>query len=223
MKICVVIPSYNESKEISNIVSQIKTLGHAVVIVDDGSSDDTAQIAEAGGAVVLRNQSNLGKGASLIKGFDYALGGDFEAVVAMDGDGQHLTEDISRFIAQAKSSEAALFVGNRMGQAKSMPMVRYLTNAFMSWLISELIRQRVPDTQCGFRLIKIWLLRRLKLTTTNYEIESEMLIKASRLGAKIESVPIHAIYRGAKSQINPFVDTVRFVIFLAREIWILRS
>jgi GT2 family glycosyltransferase len=93
----------------------------------------------------------------------------------------------------------------------------------MSWLISGIARQKIPDTQCGFRLIKKEALEKLQFKTFKYETESEMLIKASRLGFKIESVPIKTIYQREKSRINPFIDTLRFIRFMVKELWTTRS
>lgn len=219
MKTCVIIPTYNESNEIAKIVQEIKKQNLEVVIVDDGSSDNTAQIAENNGAVVLRNETNQGKGASLSRGFNYSLESGYEAVITMDGDGQHLPEDIPYFMRLAKYSDSGIVIGNRMQKAKNMPLERILTNKFMSWLISLIAKQTIPDSQCGFRLIKKDVLEKVRLFTTKYETESEILIRGSRLGFKIESVPIKAIYMGKKSSINPFVDTIRFIKFILKELW----
>lgn len=220
MKTCVVIPTYNESKAIADIIRRIRQYELEVIIIDDGSSDNTASIARGAGATVLENQTNQGKGASLIKGFDYALNKGVDAIISMDGDGQHLPEDIPFFLRLANSSSKGLFVGNRMVKTKGMPWVRILTNKFMSWLISAVIGQQIPDTQCGFRLIKKEVLQKIKLKTTKYEIESELLIEAARQGFEIEAVPIETVYAGEKSQINPFIDTLRFIKFIARQKWI---
>jgi dolichol-phosphate mannosyltransferase len=119
----------------------------------------------------------------------------------------------------AEHSDTCVFIGNRMLNTKQMPQMRILTNKFMSWFISKVIRQRVLDTQCGFRLIKREVIQRIKLKTHKYETESEVLLRASSLGFKIESVPIKTVYSGEKSQINPFIDTLRFIRFIFREIW----
>lgn len=219
MKTCVVMPTYNEAKEIGRIIKKVLAQGLEVVIIDDGSPDNTSQVAANNGAIVLKNQNNEGKGASLIKGFDYAMKNNFDTVITMDGDGQHLAEDIPLFLQAAKCSDSAIFIGNRMLKTKSMPWLRLLTNKFMSWLISEIIKQEVPDSQCGFRLIKKELLKKLKLTTSRYETESEILIDAARLGFKIESVPIKTVYSGEKSRIKPFSDALRFIKFLVKELW----
>ena len=136
----------------------------------------------------------------------------------MDGDGQHLPEEIPNFIRIAEHSNGSIFVGNRMSKTRNMPLLRILTNKFMSWLISQVARQKIYDTQCGFRLIKSDVLRKVSLKTSKFEIESELLIEASRLGFKIESVPIKSVYAGEKSQINPFLDTIRFIKFILKEL-----
>lgn len=222
MKTCVIIPTYNEARAIGGLVKEIRQQGLDVLVIDDGSSDNTSQLAQDNGAAVLRNQFNQGKGASLAAGFKHALERNYEAVVTMDGDGQHLPEDIPYFIRLAKYSQSAIFIGNRMRRTRGIPLVRLMTNRFMSWLLSRIAKQKIPDTQCGFRLIKQEVLKQVSLATSKYETESELLLKGSRLGFKIESVPIKTIYLGEKSQINPFIDTLRFFRFLIRELWTIR-
>lgn len=219
MKVCVIIPTFNESKTVPELVKKILAQNLSVVIVDDGSTDNTARIAQNSGARVIRNEKNLGKGASLIRGFKYALENNFEEVITMDGDGQHLPEDIPFFLRLAKFSDGDIFIGNRMSKTQKMPFIRILTNKFMSWIISCISGQEIPDTQCGFRLIKIGVLKRVALKTSKYETESEILIKAARMGFKVTSVPIKSIYSGQKSQINPLVDTIRFIKLILNEIW----
>lgn len=219
MKICVIIPAYNEAKTIAELIQQVKRLELDVVVIDDGSHDQTTRISRDAGAEVIRNSTNKGKGASLVRGFSYCLRNKYDAVIVMDADGQHLPSDIPYFVTLAKYSNTGIIIGNRMGKAKDMPLLRYLTNKFTSWLISEIAGQRIPDTQCGFRLIKKEVLEKIALKTSNYETESEMLIKAAHLGFKIESCPIKTIYMNKKSHIRPFRDTMRFIIFVIREIW----
>jgi glycosyltransferase involved in cell wall biosynthesis len=223
MRACVITPTYNEAKAIGEVISQIRAHNLEIIVVDDGSKDRTSEIARSCGATVLKNETNQGKGASLIKGFNYALTQDFDAVITMDGDGQHLPSDIPYFIRLATYSSSGIFIGNRMSKPKSMPLSRFLTNKFMSWLISKVAKQNIPDTQCGFRLIKKDVLKSIEFKTRKYETESEILIKASRLGFKIESVPIKSVYADEKSQINPFIDTLRFIRFITKELWTTRS
>lgn len=223
MKTCVIIPTYNEAKTIAGVVSQIRQQNLEVVVVDDGSHDNTSGIAGACGATVLINQSNEGKGASLIKGFNYALNKDFDAVITMDGDGQHAPCDIQYFIRLAKYSDSGILIGNRLSKSKNMPWMRFFTNKFMSWLISKIAGQKIPDTQCGFRLIKKMVLEKLNLKTSRFETESELLIKAAQMDVKIESVLINTIYNKEESQIDPLIDTLRFIRFIIRELWITKS
>lgn len=223
MKTCVIIPSFNEAKEIGQLVTKVRQQGLDALVIDDGSTDDTVNIAKTAGALVLSNIKNHGKGASLIRGFNYCLEKNYDAVITMDGDGQHLPEDIPYFLRVAQYSDTGVFIGNRMHKPKNMPWMRLATNKIMSSLISAITKQRIPDTQCGFRLIKKEPLKKLGLVTTNYEIESEMLIKAARLGFKIGSVPISSIYSGGKSQINPFIDTLRFIKYIIGELFTHRS
>ena len=223
MRVCIVIPTYNESAAIGSIIKQIRQQDHDVVVIDDGSTDTTSQISQESGAFVLRNSKNQGKGHSLLRGFNYVMDNNYDAVITMDGDDQHSPDDTVLFIQKAESSDAGIIIGNRMHNPKNMPFIRILTNKFMSWFLSKLIRQRIPDTQCGFRLIKTDLLGKIKFTTHRFETESEILIKASRLGYKIESIPIRTIYRKEKSQINPSLDTLRFISFIFRQIWNTRN
>jgi len=217
MRTCVIIPTYNESKAIAGLINQIQGLGLKAIIIDDGSKDDTVRIAIEAGAEVLRNQSNTGKGASLIKGYAFALSQGFDAVISMDGDGQHAAEDINAFIEKSESSNCGIVIGNRMAVTRGMPGLRVITNHFMSWIISAIAKQYIPDTQCGFRLVKKEVLQKMDLSTSKYETESEILIRAARSGYKIESVAVKTIYSGQKSQINPFVDTLRFMRFMVLE------
>lgn len=219
MNTCVIIPIYNESKTIGNIVKEVRNKDLDVLVIDDGSKDMGWKVAEDSGAVVLKNEKNVGKGASLAKGFSYALEKNYDAVITMDGDGQHLPEDLPYFIRLAKDSNTPILIGNRMQKTKRMPLMRILTNKFMSWLLSAIAKQKIPDTQCGLRLIKTDVLRKVILSTNKYETESEILIKASKLGFKIESVPIKTVYNDEKSQIHPVIDTLRFFRFIFKELF----
>ncbi len=214
MKTICVIPSYNEEKTIGWLVQSVRALGHDVLVVDDGSQDRTAPWARAAGAQVLVNPQNLGKGAALRIAFGSIKDRDYAMVVVMDGDGQHLPQDIPRLIEGMRRTGADIVVGNRMGRAKGMPFIRWLTNTTMSAFLSFKCRQPIPDTQCGFRLLCMSALRRLELKTDNFEIESEVLLEAARKGLKIRSVAITTVYDGQYSAIHPWRDTLRFLRFI---------
>jgi glycosyltransferase involved in cell wall biosynthesis len=212
----VLIPSYNEARTIGDLVRRLRERDLTVYVVDDGSSDDTASIAEREGAVVVRHKVNKGKGASMREGFRHIIKKGFDSVIVMDGDGQHQVEDIGNFLEKMETTKADIVVGNRMSDTSSMPLLRVYTNRFMSALISGMSGQRVPDTQSGFRLIKSDVLKNINLESSNYEIESEMIIKAARAGFRIESAPMKTIYRNEKSRINPVIDAIRFMAFVVK-------
>lgn len=216
MNFCVLIPSFNEANTIGGLVIKLKKRGIAIYVVDDGSTDDTFSAARGAGAIVVRYSANRGKGAAVREGFRYILKEGFEAALVMDGDDQHEVSSIDDFFRRMDETGADIIIGNRMIDASSMPYVRKITNRFMSWLIYRVSGQKVPDSQCGFRLIKRGVLENVKLESDNFQIESELIIKAARKGFRIESVPIRAIYGDEKSKINPIVDTFRFIIFIIK-------
>jgi len=219
LKPCIIIPAFNESGAISRLIRKIRDLNLNFIVVDDGSTDDTAEIAEKSGALVLRSQVNQGKGAALIRGFEYCLKNKFDSAITMDGDGQHLPEDIADFIRlAAEQKDLGMIIGNRMVNRRNMPFIRVMTNKFMSWLLSCLTRQKISDSQCGFRLIKREVLEKLSLKTNKFEIESEMIIEAAQNGFKIGSIPIQTVYQKERSHINPVVDTIRFFRLIFKKI-----
>ena len=216
MKTAVLIPAYNEEKGIVQLIEEIIKFVPDVILVDDGSVDATADAVAGTGAFLLKRPKNQGKGAALKTGFDYILSKDFDSVLIMDADGQHAPADIPLFFEKFRRTNADLIVGNRMEKITNMPLIRRLTNKSMSFILSFITRQRIPDSQCGYRLIKRKVLEAVSLDSSKYEIESELLLEASKTGFKIDSVPVKTIYRGQKSCINPLVDTVRFFKLLFR-------
>ena len=223
MKIAVVIPAHNEEAAIGPLVEAVRALGHDCIVIDDGSQDGSGDMAREQGAVVIRNEEKKGKGKSLQRGFEYVMKQDFDCVLVMDGDGQHDVEDVDQFIQKAREHSPCVVTGSRMQNHKGMPLLRLCTNRFMSLLISAVCRQNIPDTQCGFRLISLDVLKELRLTSSDFEIETEVLIKASKKGFKIFSVPIKTIYRNELSKINPLKDTIRFFKYLIKEILSLKT
>lgn len=215
--IFIVIPAYNEAKTIGVIVEALDRKGFRVVVVDDGSRDKTIIEANRFGAEIIAHAKNAGKGCCIREGLEYALENGCEAVITMDGDGQHSLHDIDRFIGEYKRSGADLILGNRLHDPKKMPFLRRCTNKTMSFIMSLLITEKVDDSQCGYRFISRKGIKIMKLNTAKYEIESEMIMEAKRRGLKMSSVNIDSIYEGETSQINPFLDTVRFVKFIINE------
>ena len=217
MKICVIIPAHNESLKIGEIVSQMKRKKLSVVVIDDGSNDNSGAIASQNGAFVIPHKEKQGKGVSLCDGFNFAVKNDFNGVITMDGDGQHSVSDIDVLLEVAFKHQPCLVTGNRMNNTKDMPWMRWLANRVTSYIISSICRQNIPDTQCGFRFVSIDILKCINLKSSDFEIESEVLIEASKKGFKIYSVPIQTIYRDESSKINPLVDTIRFFVYVIKE------
>jgi len=218
MEICVLIPGYNEEKTIGQVVSKARKIISNVIVVDDGSNDNTSQIAKSAGAIVIRHEVNKGKGAALRTGFQYVLDHNFQAVITMDSDGQHDVNDIPKFLNALYEKKADIVIGSRMKDISTMPAIRKVTNKLTSFIGSILIHQKVDDSQSGFRLITSDVLRSVTLETDRYEMESEILIKASRAGFRITSVPIKTIYGQEKSKINPLIDTYRFIRLVFRSL-----
>ncbi|MBV9489278.1 MAG: glycosyltransferase family 2 protein [Verrucomicrobia bacterium] len=211
-----VIPAYREEAFIGAVVQALRKWVDPVVVVDDGSPDRTAATAECAGAVVLRHGNNRGKGAAVQTGLDFLLGTDIVRFFLLDGDGQHDPAEIPRFLEVAEKTGAALVIGNRMNDLSDMPLIRRWTNQFMSWQISALCGQKMPDSQCGFRLARRELIPLMMKCSTGFDFETETLLLASRHAYRIEFVPIRAIYRDETSKIRPVRDTIRYVKLLAR-------
>jgi len=205
-----VIPCLNERAGIAPLVAAVRRQLPLVLVVDDGSLDDTAALARAAGATVLRHERNLGKGAALRTGLSEAWSLGFDWAITLDGDGQHVPEDLPVFLQRSEQTGARLVIGNRMQQARAIPWLRRQVNRWMSRQLSRRAGCHLPDTQCGFRLVHLESWATLPLTTQHFEIESEMLM--AFLGARhpIEFVPIQVIGRTRRSHICPVADSVRW-------------
>ncbi|MDD3088432.1 MAG: glycosyltransferase family 2 protein [Candidatus Omnitrophica bacterium] len=207
----VMIPAYNEVKTIGGIVKVLVDMGLNVLVIDDGSVDNTEREALDAGAMVLRHTSNLGKGVSVRSGIAHVMDKmKYEWIVMMDGDGQHHPEDVTSLMAVTEKEETDIVIGNRMGKTSDMPLDRYWTNRFTSWVISKMCGHDIPDSQCGFRLLRAGAMRDIVLESDRYDIESEMIIHAAGKKMKILSVPVQTIYGDELSKINPLRDTIRF-------------
>ncbi len=210
----VLIPAYQEGSRIGAVVREVLPFCPRIVVVDDGSADDTAAAARAAGATVLVHAQNKGKGAALQTGYDYAREQGAAFVLTMDGDGQHAPADIPGFLEAFARGEVPVLVGNRMEDPRAMPFVRRMTNRFMSWLLSRKMGQRVPDTQNGFRLYRTDVLPDMSGGDARFAAESEILLILSRRGVRIASVPVRIIYGDERSKIRPVRDTLRFIRML---------
>jgi glycosyltransferase involved in cell wall biosynthesis len=214
--VAAIIPAYLEEKHIADVVTRTLRQLANVVVVDDGSSDATADAAGTAGADVIVHEQNRGKGEAIKSGLRYWLEHGATYAVILDGDGQHLPEEISRFLAAASSTGADLLIGTRMNDVRDMPLVRRLVNRYMSAKISRLCGQQIPDTQCGFRMVHRNLIPDLLGGADRFDYETEMLILASRKHCRIASVPISTVYSDEVSSIHPVRDTIRFFKLMRR-------
>ncbi|MEP6955988.1 MAG: glycosyltransferase family 2 protein [Chthoniobacterales bacterium] len=213
--VAAIIPAYCEEKHIGEVVERtLQQLDH-VLVIDDGSADTTADRARAAGAQVIVHEKNAGKGECIKAGLRYWLERSFRHVVILDGDGQHLPEEIARFVAAAASG-AHLFVGTRMNDVRAMPLVRRVVNRYMSRRISRVCGQEIPDTQCGFRMLDAAVIPLVLEGAARFDYETEMLIAISRQGFRIDAVPVSTVYADEVSSIHPVRDTLRFLKLIRR-------
>jgi len=206
-----IIPCFNEAANIWHLAADVRQFLPNVIVVDDGSTDATAENAAAAGAEIIRLKKNSGKGAALRAGWQRADELGFTWALMLDGDGQHAADDIPDFFDCAEKTSAALVVGNRMENSAAMPWLRRRVNFWMSRRISKLTGVPLPDSQCGFRLAHLKTLLSLPIATDRFEIESEMLAAFVAAGHKIRFVPVQAIYKNSASKIRPLPDTLRWL------------
>lgn len=197
MNVSLIIPAYNEADHLPHLLNSIPATVTEVIVVDDGSTDETATIARDHGAVLVQHEENQGKGVSMVSGIKRATG---DIVVFMDADLQHHPEDIERLVTPLSTGKADLAIGVRtLGSRKEMPPLRRLTNFLGNLLVYLRTRQWISDTQSGFRAIRKEYVDRMKFKSQRYEIEIEMLIWARRFRMRIQEVPIKVKYGEEKS------------------------
>ena len=204
------IPCFNESASIATLVRAVRRQTPSVLVVDDGSRDDTSERAHAAGAEVIKHARNLGKGAALKTGLSRAEKLGYEWAVTLDGDGQHAPEDLPGLLNCAEQTGAMLVIGNRMNEAQEMPWLRRKVNCWMSAQLSKCAGRHLPDTQSGFRLIHLRAWAALALKTERFEVESETLMAFLAAGHRVEFVPIRVIRSGRDSHIHPVADSWRW-------------
>ena len=204
----VVIPALDAAPTIGDVVAGVRrALPHAsVLVVDDGSTDATARVAEGAGAEVMSFERNRGKGAALRAAFAQAVTLGVDAVVTVDADGQHDPSRAPALVAALDGQDIAIGVRRRL--KTGMPMHRRFANTISSWAISRCAGQRLPDTQSGFRAIRLDVLRRVQPAGDRYEFETDFLILAARAGFRITGVEIPTIY-GAPSHFRNLEDAGR--------------
>ena len=211
----IVITCYNQSAFIRDAIGSALAQDYAdkeIIIVDDGSTDDTPNLIREYADIVITNNKNYGKGLSLRKGFDFFLhntGSDY--LLCLDADLQHPVSHIPLFLSHASVQNSEFIIGKRERKIGVMPFPRIISNSTTSIILSLICNQKIDDSQCGFRLISRNALRKLELREDGFQLESEMIVEASRAGIKIEFISIPTIYNGYISHINHMGDTLRFI------------
>ena len=215
MRTCALIPAFNEAPYIADVVERTREHVAEVVVIDDGSADGTADIARTAGATCLQLPRNRGKASALRAGLAYARDLNFTYVITLDGDGQHLPEDIPVMLRVAGETGADLVIGARSFDPALMPRSRYFSNVIGSRLASALVGCKIRDSQSGFRLLRLDKLDLENLRSRCYELEMEILIKMARSGCTIAHAPIRIVYDDghARSKMKPVRDTVRVCLW----------
>jgi glycosyltransferase involved in cell wall biosynthesis len=209
-----IIPAFNEAATIQDVIRGLRQSVPHILVVDDGSTDQTAWLAREAGAEVLELGSNRGKGHAVRAAIEAVSARDFTHALMLDGDMQHLPSEARLLLDAASQTGVDAVIGERRFGRDAMPASRYHANRVGSRVLSWFVGSRFRDTQCGFRVFRVDALRGLVLRARGYEIETEMLVKLSRRGARMMTVPITAVYAGQRSKLRPVRDTTR-TCFLA--------
>ena len=208
-RVLALIPAYNEANRIRTVIEGAAAY-LPILVVDDGSADETAEVAAAAGAETLLQSPNQGKGAALQAGFRHALAAGFDAVLTLDADGQHDPAEIPHFLSEYADNEADLIIGAR--DFSQMPTVRRLANSLGQRAFSWALGQPVRDNQSGYRLLSRRLIEAiLQSDEQGFEYEVEMIVTCVRLGYTLRWVPISTIYAGEPSHIRPLQHTLSFL------------
>lgn len=214
-RVLALIPAYNEEVRVQKVIEGAAAF-LPVLVVDDGSIDQTSRVAKDAGAYVIRQEPNQGKGAAILKGFGYALANAYDAVITLDADGQHDTAEIPLFLAEYKRTRADLIIGER--DFRKMPFPRGMTNQIGTWAFSNALGQFVPDNQSGYRMHSRRLVEdSLASGEHGFEFEVEIIVRCVLQGWKISWVPIKTIYNEVQnSKISPVKHVWRFFRLVAK-------
>lgn len=211
-----VIPAYNEQSRIAKVVAELIRMRLPVLVVDDGSIDQTAHEAGAAGALVV-SQRNGGKGKAILTGCAWAVAHRYRGIVLLDGDGQHDPREAAGLI-RAWRGGADLVIGKRVLAVEQQPWYRRMFNRVSSLLVTLVSGRRIQDSQSGFRVCDPRLILRMPFSGCRYDLETEMCIFAARARRRIREVPITAIYNDKVSGVHPVYDTARFFRALVRSL-----
>ncbi|MDD8019076.1 MAG: glycosyltransferase family 2 protein [Bacteroidota bacterium] len=217
--VAILIPAYNAASSLPQLLQQTARFipAKSIIVINDGSKDETEPVAKKLSVVVLSHKNNQGKGAALQTGFDYALQNNFDAVITMDADLQHQPVDIERFLRLYEAKHYDIIIGSRLQNTKGMPLHRILSNTITTFLIRARTGADISDSQSGFRFITKRVLENVRLTSNGFESETEFLIKAASCGHTFGSLPIETIYAGEKSHMTHIQTTLYFIKVLFKQ------
>ncbi len=214
MRTICIVPAYNEEKTIKHLVLSAKKYVDEVIVIDDGSKDETYTQAKEAGATVIKHIRNMGKGAALRSGIKEALKRSPDVIITMDGDGQHNPSLIPMFISKVLNENVDIVLGSRFldkERSEKMPFLRVLSNKTTTFILRNFFGVKTTDSQSGYRAFKSGVFRKITFQCNGYVAESEILIKAAREKMNIMEISIPAIYGGEKSKIKPMKDTLSFI------------
>lgn len=216
-RIVAVIPCFNVEATLEKVIDGIKDIVDDIVVVNDGSTDNTKRVAEEKKVKVVEHEKNMGLGYALRTGFREAMKDNFDAVITIDGDGQHGIEDIRKVVEEYRSGNYSVIIGSRLklkSEWKNFPKERLAGNLLMTFLTNLACGIKVTtDSQSGLRLIEREVLEKLELRSKRMEISSEIILEIRRNNFPIHEVPIKAIYREEKSNYKVVLDSLR-ILFL---------
>nr|MDO8080689.1 glycosyltransferase family 2 protein [Candidatus Freyarchaeota archaeon] len=207
-----VSPAYNEEKTVSKVVEGALKNADGIIVVDDGSIDNTYKEASKAGATVVQHSKNMGKGVALKTGFKKALEMDADIIVVLDADGQHNPEEIPKLLKTMNREDSDVVVGSRfLGNIKGMPRIRILSNTLTTRILRLYFGLPITDSQSGYRAYKRRLLENVEFSATRFSAETEILVDAQRKGFKISEAKIQTIYGEEESKMRVFGDTLRWI------------
>ncbi len=206
-KCCVIIPTYNNSDTLPDLIEEVSRYTHQVIVVNDGSTDKTQTLLENGvnkKVDVVDYPRNRGKGYAIKKGFLRAMDLGYEYAITIDSDGQHLPADLPHFINRLSQNGSSIVVGERRMPGKNVPARNTFANKFSNFWFRLYTGKRIPDTQCGYRLYPLKHLQDITFYSTKYEFEVEILVRSCWNGIEIDSVPVDVYYPPQERRVTHF-------------------
>ncbi|KKR34293.1 MAG: Dolichol-phosphate mannose synthase [Candidatus Gottesmanbacteria bacterium GW2011_GWC2_39_8] len=217
MKTCIILPAYNEAQRIGKVISELSKAKRDIIVVDDGSEDQTTSVAKKQKVTVIRHEVNLGKGAALTTGIYYAMKKGYQAVVFADADGQHAVEDVGRIVEEVDKYK---FIIGQRETSGEMPFLRKIGNSVASVLFKILFRTDIPDPLSGLRAFHMDIYPIISWESRGYEVEVEMVVNAIKNNIPITNIPIKTVYLDKYKGIT-FLSAYKILIYMLK--WKLNS